>query len=255
MEAPTRDPTNRTGFGAASKVRHMSEFGNLGVTVRHPGGKGAVRKLRASGKFPAVIYGQGKDNLAIAIDPLEFGRASDPARGFNTFFTLTITDDGKTVGTETCLIVDFQRDSLRTDVVHIDFVRVDANAEVVRPVPVRVTGRAAGVVKGGRIRAPYREVSVAAKPSDIPTEIVIDVTPLDTGEAIRMKDVKLPNARVVEPPDAAIASCEIAYAKVEEVADGKPTPAAPGAKPAAGAAPAAAKAAPGKPAAKAPAKK
>lgn len=225
----------------------MSEFGILGVTVRQPGGKGAVRKLRASGKFPAVIYGQGKDNVAIAIDPLEFGRASDPSRGFNTFFRLSVTKDGKEVGTETCLIVDFQRDSLRTDVVHIDFVRVDPEIEVVRPVPVRVTGRAAGVVKGGRIKAPYRTVSVSAKPADIPTEVVIDVTPLDTGDAIRMRDIKLANARVVESPDAAIASCEVAYAKAEEVADPK-APAAPGAKPAAGA-PAA------KPAAKAPAKK
>lgn len=233
----------------------MSEFGILAVSVRQAGGKGAVRKLRAAGKFPAVIYGQGKDNVAIAIDPLEFGRASDPAKGFNTLFRLTVSKDGKEVGVENCLIVDFQRDALRADVVHIDFVRVDPEIEVVRPVPVRVIGRAAGVVKGGRIKATYRTISVSAKPTDIPSEIVIDVTPLDTGEAIRMRDIKLTNARVVEPADASIASCEVAYAKVEEPADGKPVPAAPGAKPAAGAAPAAAKPAAGKPAGKAPAKK
>jgi large subunit ribosomal protein L25 len=228
----------------------MSEFGVLGVTVRQPGGKGAVRKLRASGKFPAVIYGQGKDNVAIAIDPLEFGRASDPAKGFNTFFRLSVTQDGKDVGVETCLIVDFQRDSLRADVLHVDFVRVDPEVEVVRPVPVRIIGRAAGVVKGGRIKSPYRTVSVAAKPADVPNEVVIDVTPLDTGDAIRMRDIQLTNARVVESPDAAIVSCEMAYAKAEEAADPK-APAAAGAKPAAGA-PAKAAA---KPAAKAPAKK
>lgn len=227
----------------------MSEYGNLGVTVRVAAGKSAVRQLRRAGKFPAVIYGAGKDNVAIAIDPLEFGKASDPTKGFNTFFKLSVTKDGKPVGVETCIIADFQRDALRTDVVHVDFLRVDPNVEVVRPVPVRVTGRAAGVVKGGRIRCPYRTVQVAAKPAELPVEVVVDVTPLDNGDAVRMRDVTLPNARLVEPPDAALALCEIAYVKVEEE-EPKPGAAAAPAKPGAPAAPAAKPAA-----AKAPAKK
>jgi large subunit ribosomal protein L25 len=232
----------------------MSEYGNLGVTVRTAGGKSGVRRLRRDGKFPAVIYGAGKDNVAIAIDPREFGRASDPAKGFNTFFKLAVTKDGVVVGTETCIIADLQRDSLRTDVVHVDFMRVDPEREVVRPVPMRVTGRAAGVVKGGRIRCPYRTVRVAAKPADLPIEIVVDVTPLDNGDAVRMRDVVLPNARIVEPPDASLALCEIAYTKLEEEevkpAAGAAAPAKPGAAPAKAAA-----AAPAKPAGKAPAKK
>lgn len=234
----------------------MSEYGNLGVVVRIAGGKGAVRQLRRTGKFPAVIYGAGKDNVAIAIDPREFGRASDPNKGFNTFFKLSVTRDGKDIGVETCIIADLQRDALRTDVVHIDFLRVDPEREVVRPVPVRVTGRAAGVVKGGRIRSPYRTVAVAAKPADIPFEIVVDVTPLDNGDAVRMRDVILPNARIVEPAEAPLAICEIAHIKVEEDPDAAAKPAAAaaaGAKPGAAAAKPAAAAA--KPAAAKPAKK
>ncbi|MBL8944688.1 MAG: 50S ribosomal protein L25 [Myxococcales bacterium] len=228
----------------------MSEYGNLGVTVRTAAGKGAVRQLRRAGKFPAVIYGAGKENVSIAIDPREFGRASDPNKGFNTFFKLAVTTaDGKVVGTETCIIADQQRDSLRTDVLHVDFMRVDPEREVVRPVPVRVTGRAAGVVKGGRIRSPYRTVKVAAKPAELPIEIVVDVTPLDNGDAIRMRDVTIPNARLVEPPDAALALCEIAYQKAEEE---EAKPAAAGA---AAAKPGAPAAKPGAPAAKAPAAK
>lgn len=197
----------------------MSEYGILGVTVRTAAGKGAVRQLRRAGKFPAVIYGSGKDNVTIAIDPREFGRASDPAKGFNTLFKLALSKDGAEVGVETCMIADFQRDALRTDMVHIDFLRVDADREVTRPVPVRVIGRAAGVVKGGRIRAPYRTVQIAAKPNDLPVELVLDVTPLDNGDSLRMRDVELPNARLVEPPDAVLAVCEIAYVKAEPEAD------------------------------------
>ncbi len=228
----------------------MSEYGILGVTVRTASGKGGVRKLRRAGKFPAVIYGSGKDNVSIAIDPREFGRASDPAKGFNTLFTLALQHDGAEVGVETCMIADFQRDALRTDMLHVDFLRVDAEREVTRPVPVRVIGRAAGVVKGGRIRAPYRTVQIAAKPMDLPVELVIDVTPLDNGDSLRMRDMSLPNARLVGPPDAVLALCEIAYVKAEVEADPAKPAAAPAAKTPAAKAPAA-KA----PAAKAPGKK
>lgn len=231
------------------------EYGNLEVAVRVAKGKSGVRQLRRAGKFPAVIYGGGRENVAIAVDPREFGRASDPAKGFNTFFKLKVTKDGKPVGVETCIIADQQRDSLRTDVLHVDFLRIDPDREVVRPVPVRVTGRAAGVVKGGRIRSPYRTVQVAAKAVDLPVEIVIDVTPLDNGDTVRMRDVKLTNARIVEPADAMLVICEIAHIKVEEEPEAaKPAAAAAAAKP--GAAPAKPGAAPAKPAAAAkPAKK
>jgi large subunit ribosomal protein L25 len=132
-------------------------------------------------------------------------------------------------------------DTLRNIVQHIDFMRVDPNADVVRNVPVRTTGRAAGVVKGGRIKSFRRTVHVAAKPADIPFEIVVDVTSLDMGQAIRMRDIVIPNARIDESPDAMLALCELAkVAKEEASAEGG------AAKPAAAAAAAPAKAAPAK---------
>ncbi len=221
----------------------MSEFGNLQVDVRVPQGKGAARQLRLAGKIPAVVYGRGQDNVTLSIDPLALRKATDPAREYNTFFKLAIHKDGKQVGTENCIVVDIQVDPLRHAIQHVDFMRVDPKEDVVRHVPVRTTGRAAGVMKGGRIKTFRRTVRVAAKPAEIPVEIVIDVTPLDMGQSIRMRDVVLENARIDEPPDAPLALCELAkVAKEEAAAEGaKPAAAAAGgaaAAPAAKAAPA-----------------
>ena len=217
-----------------------AEFGHLQVDVRVAHGKGAARQLRLAGKIPAVVYGGGKDNVTLTIDPLALRKATDPAREFNTFFQLSIVKDGKEVGTEKCIVVDIQVDPLKHTIQHVDFMRVDPTQDVVRSVPVRTIGRAAGVVKGGRIKTFRRTVHVSAKPADIPVEIVLDVTPLDMGQSIRMRDVVLEKGRIDESPDAMLAVCELAKIAKEEVA-------AEGAKPAAAAAAApAAKAAPAK---------
>ncbi|HWB79455.1 MAG TPA: 50S ribosomal protein L25 [Nannocystaceae bacterium] len=229
-----------------------SAFGILEVSPRTAGGKGAVRQLRRAGKFPAVVYGRGGENRTIAIDPLAFGKASDPAKGYNTYFQLSVVEGGKTVAKESCVITDIQRDALRGDVVHIDFMRVDPEKEVVRQVPVRITGRAAGVITGGRIKTFRRTVHVAAKPALMPTEVVVDVTPLEMNQSLRVRDIKLEHARIDESPDAPLAHCELARTKVEGDEGGAPGAGGAPAKPAAGAAPAkpAAGAAPAKPAGK-----
>jgi large subunit ribosomal protein L25 len=219
----------------------MADYGLLQVEVRTAKGKGAARQLRMGGKIPAVVYGRGQDNVTLAIDPHSLRTATDPQRDFNTFFQLSIMKDGKEVAKETCIVVDVQMDTLRNIVQHIDFMRVDPTQDVVRNVPVRTTGRAAGVVKGGRIKTFRRTVHIAAKPADIPFEIVVDVTSLDMGQAIRMRDIVIPNARIDESPDAMLALCELAkVAKEEASAEGG------AAKPAAAAAAAPAKAAPAK---------
>lgn len=219
------------------------DYGKLNVEVRTPKGKGAARQLRMAGKIPAVVYGRGQDNVALVLDPLALHKATDPTRSYNTFFQLVVSKDGKQIGIESCMVADVQVDPLRHNLQHIDFMRIDPDQDVVRNVPVRTVGRAAGMVKGGRIKVFHRTVRVAAKPPAIPAEIVLDVTPLDMGMSIRMRDVVMPNARIDEPPDSMLAICELAKIKAEEPTPGAPAEA--GAKPAAGA-PAAAAAAPAK---------
>ncbi len=182
-------------------------FGKLTVKVREQSGKGTARKLRSQGLLPAVMYGKGKDNLLLTINPRDLRRAMDPERKLNTFFTLTVeSSSGTTV--EQCVVTDFQADPLRDEFLHVDFLRVDPESEIVTKIPVEYTGRAVGVVGGGKLRTLLRTVRIAAKPAEVPVKLVVDVTPLDAGKSLRMSDLSLPNARLLEPPDIVVAQVE-----------------------------------------------
>jgi large subunit ribosomal protein L25 len=200
-----------------SEATETTEYGSLVVSIRQKGGKGAARSLRRAGLVPGVLYGQGKENLPLSLHPAELRKATDPARSWNTFYTLTIKHDGKADQVETAVVVDLQTDAIRDDITHVDFMRVDPEQEVVRNVPLRLKGRSIGVFKGGKLKTFVRALKVAAKPSNVPVEIEIDITPVDGGESVRMKDVQVPNARLVENPEQRILTVEVPKAaKVEE---------------------------------------
>lgn len=202
---------------AEAKPTNMSEYGNLSAKVRTRHGKGVARQLRQRGLIPAVMYGQGGDNLSLTIDPHLFHKATDPARNFNTLFHLDISGDDGTSQVVPCMVVDVQRDTVRDRVMHVDFLRVDPEVEVQRQLPVRYHGRAAGVMKGGKLKTFRRFVQVSAKPAELPEELAIDLAPLDAGETLRIKDVSLPNTTFLEKPEAQLAFIEMPKAKkVEE---------------------------------------
>jgi large subunit ribosomal protein L25 len=196
----------------------MSDYGRLSAKVRTNHGKGVARQLRRRGLVPAVMYGQGGDNLSLTLDPHLFHKASDPAHGNNTLFHLEIEQDGAPTQTVPCMVVDIQRDAIRDYVMHVDFLRVRLDEQVQRKIPVRYHGRAAGVMKGGKLKTFRRVVTVSAKPAELPHELAIDLAPLDAGQTLRIKDVSLPNTTFLESPEAPLAFIEMPKAKKEEEA-------------------------------------
>jgi large subunit ribosomal protein L25 len=195
--------------------------GKLTAKVRQASGKGVARKLRAAGLIPGVIYGKGKGNLMLTISPRELRRAMDPQRKLNTFFTVTVEGDGETI-VEQCVLTDYQADPLRDEFLHVDFLRVDPESEVVTKIPVEYVGRAVGVVAGGKLRTYQRTARVAAKPAQIPVKLTVDVGPLAAGETLRMKDLSLENARLLDHPNVVVAHVDPPrVAKVVEEKKGK----------------------------------
>jgi large subunit ribosomal protein L25 len=208
-----------------------TDFGKLNAKIRQTSGKGTARKLRARGLIPAVIYGKGQDNVMLTISPRELRRAMDPQRKLNTFFTVTVESDSGSI-TEQCVVTDYQADPIRDEFVHIDFLRVDPNSEVVVKIPVEYVGRAAGVALGGKLRTYQRTTRIAAKPAQIPVKLSIDVSPLQAGESLRMKDLQLEGARLLDHPEAVVAHVEPprAAAKAPGAGDDKKAAAAPAKK-------------------------
>lgn len=186
-----------------------NNFGNLTVQTRIRDGKGAARKLRALGRIPAIVYGQGKDNLKLTLNTGDLRKAMDPERKLNTYWKLDLVDEsGKAAGKEACVIVDFQIDPLRDTYIHIDFMRVSEAEDVQVKVPVEYSGRAVGVAAGGKLRTLRRTVKVAVKPHQIPVKLEVDLTNIELGDSLRLKDLSLEGTRLLDHPDTVMALVE-----------------------------------------------
>lgn len=199
----------------------MNQQRELTAQVRFSTGKGAARKLRATGKIPGVVYGQGGEHLSISLSPLELRKAIDPARKLNTWFSLRIQEQGKPDRVESVIIADRELDKVRDDVRHVDFLRVDPTRELDVRLPIEYQGRAIGVQTGGTLKTFARFMRVSVKPGDVPASFIVNVTPLEGGQTLRVRDVTLPNGRILDNPNNPLALVEAAKAKKEEGADDK----------------------------------
>jgi len=208
-------------------------------------GKGAARQLRAKGLVPAVYYGPGHEPTGLAVSPKELIAALSTAHGRNALITLQIA--GKD---ELALVQDLQIHPVTRRPIHVDFYRVDTDQTLEREVPLAAEGRAKGVVAGGELVVVYRALPLRAKPGKFPARIQVDVTNLEIGDHIKVKDLSLPEGVTVAlPAERSVVSCTTLRKRGEE--EDAAAAAAPGAAPAAGAAPSKAPPAKG-PASKAP---
>lgn len=170
---------------------------SVNASTRTEIGKGAARKIRAQGLLPAVIYRAGQPATSVSIDPNELENAFRRTGNRNTLVDLGV--DGKTF---TCLVKDTQRDPMTSNLLHVDFYEVDANESVEVKVPVVPSGKAAGVVAGGKLRLIVRDLMVRCKPADIPASVDVDATPLNVGDFVRVSTVPAPaGTEIIAPND------------------------------------------------------
>jgi len=186
----------------------------IAAEPRSTRGKNEARRLRAAGSAPAVVYGTGKDAVAVAVNPKEMVRILRSKTGQNTIFHLAIKDGENTP----VMIVDWQRDPVKDTILHIDMKRIDLTVRLMVKVPVHTVGEPEGVkLQGGLHEVITREIEVECLPNEIPDELTIDVSKLTMGQAVRASDVPLPGSvRLVSPPEAVIS--HIVAMKAEEVA-------------------------------------
>jgi len=196
-----------------------SDYGSITLQVRHATGKGAARTLRRAGLAPAVVYGCGQDNVSVSFSPHELRKATDPSLQGNTLFSVTLSEEGKDDVTTPCMMTEIQRHPLKSEFLHVDFMRVDVDKPITRTVPVSYEGRAAGVAAGGRLRTFLKSMRVSAKPADIPTAVVIDLTPLNAGDTFRVSDLQIPNVTAVATASQPLALVELPKAERAESED------------------------------------
>jgi len=222
----------------------MSETA-LVVDSRTATGKGAVRKLRAAGRIPAILYGQGKESVPLTIDPRALEKVLR-AGGANALLDLTV-EGRPELGSPVALVKELQRHPIRGTIVHADLYQVDLSRTVEVEVPVHLIGKAKGIDFGGILEHSLREVALECLPRSIPASIEVDVSNMEIGDVIHVRDLVLPpGVSLVSDPDLGVVHVALPAAEEEApvaaaVEGEAAAPAAAGEAPAAAAAPAAKK--------------
>jgi large subunit ribosomal protein L25 len=207
----------------------------LDAKKRDGRGKNEARRLRVSGRIPAVVYGARKDGqlpegVSVAVDPKEVLRILHSESGANTLINL------KLEGAEARVMVrDYQLDPVTHQLLHADFYQLAMDRAIVVSVPIVIKGEPAGVkVQGGLLDFVTRDIQVQVLPTDIPESIIVDVSELMLHQSIRVRDlavdpkwkavtdgetmlvhVVMPKAEEVVAPAADAAAAPVAAAGTE----------------------------------------
>jgi large subunit ribosomal protein L25 len=145
--------------------------------------KNAARRVRVAGKIPAVIYGSGSDPIAIEVDPKQISRILFSETGHNTIFDVEVT--GQPLAK--AMIVDWQREPMKDELIHIDLKRIALDKTLRVSVRVKLLGIPVGVkTAGGILDQVLREVEIECLPADIPGHIDVDVSHLELHGVLRV---------------------------------------------------------------------
>lgn len=183
----------------------MSDITTFSASTRDRAGKGGARATRREGLVPAVIYGDKKSPVSIALDPrrllVEMNRPGLRSRLFD------VTVDG---AVERVLCRDIQRHKVSGMPLHVDFLRVSGESKVHVKVTVHFSNqdKSPGLKKGGVLNVVSHELEIIAPANAIPSELVVDLSGLEIGTSIHLSAIKLPEGvtAVSHEKDATIAT-------------------------------------------------
>lgn len=187
----------------------------LEASPRSSRGKNEARRLRVSGKIPAVLYGgEPAGGTPIAVDPKVLMRILHSDTGVNTLISLKTSATAQV----RVLVREYQLDPVTSHLLHADFYRVAMDKKLKVTVPIVVRGEAPGVKQqGGVLDFVHREVDVECLPADIPDHIEVDVSGLMVGQSVRVRDVAA-NVKWTPVSESDMMLVHVIMPKVEEVA-------------------------------------
>jgi large subunit ribosomal protein L25 len=188
----------------------------IAAEPRETRGKNEARRLRARGLAPAVVYGAGKDTVAIAISPKDVNKILHGATGHNTIFEIAVNGQESTP----VMIVDWLLDPIKDNLLHCDLKRIDMTKRMAVKVMVRTTSEPRGVKEqGGVYEIVIREIEIECLPDEIPDIFTVDVRELMLGQSLRASEIPLTGSmKLLTAPEAVVSHVVAARAVVEEAA-------------------------------------
>lgn len=197
----------------------MVEMITFAAEVREAAGKGPARALRRSGRVPAVIYGESKDQEMVSLEARVLRRQLGNPRFFSTLCVLDVK--GQTVRV---LPRDVQVHPVTDDPLHADFVRVSAGASIEVEVPVVFINEdvSPGLKRGGVLNIVRREVELACPADAIPAEITVDLKAFDIGDSVHISHIVLPEGvrPTITDRDFTVATISAPTVVTEEAEEG-----------------------------------
>lgn len=180
--------------------------------------RGGARKLRATGRVPAVIYGRQAKPQNLEVSAKEIGDLIHHSVSENLLVDLSVENDAR--ARRLALVQEIQHHPLEGDVLHVDFHEVTEDEKVVILVPLETVGEAAGVKNsGGVLEHVVFKMKVRALPRDLPEQMVVDVSHLELGKSIHLGEIKAPpGVEILGDKDIAVISVALPRTEEEEVA-------------------------------------
>ncbi|MCK5386442.1 MAG: 50S ribosomal protein L25/general stress protein Ctc [Gammaproteobacteria bacterium] len=162
---------------------------SLEAETRTDLGKGASRRLRHTEKFPAVVYGAGKDPVSLTLDHKKFLHNLENEAFYSHILNLSV--DGKE---EQVILKDLQRHPAKIAIMHADFLRVSATEKLHLRIPLHFINADAspGAQEGGLITHSISEIEVACLPKDLPEFLEVDLSSLELDQSLHMSDITVP---------------------------------------------------------------
>ena len=174
--------------------------------------KGDVKRLRKEGKIPAVLYGHKEKTKRIFVGQKEFKKVLDALQQETVIVNLKVGNKSYP-----CVIKSLQQNPLDEKLLHVDFQHIHKKEKIRATVPIHAVGEAPGVKKGGILDVHLHEVVVRSLPDALPSHINIDVSNLDLGETVHLRDLAIPNVDFELSLDTTVVSVLVPRAVEAEI--------------------------------------
>jgi large subunit ribosomal protein L25 len=201
----------------------------IAARIRKEKGKGAARKLRKNDQIPAIFYGPKTDPVMLVVDYPELKGIMKRGSAENIILDLQIQSDG---GTETrkAMLKDLLMDPVTDGYIHADFYEISMDKKITLGIPIRLINTPVGIADGGILQHVKRELTVSCMPDKLTDYLDVDVSGLDIGDSLHIRDIVLPEGissteeddltiAVVAAPTVTVEAVEGEVVEGEEVAE------------------------------------
>ena len=190
----------------------MSKFQKLEVQERNETGTSAVRRLRKNNNIPGVIYHSGEQGVSVSIEKITLNQA---VKSGQAIFETSLGEKPQFV-----LLKDVQYHPVTDEIMHVDLQQVTENQKITLDVPLKPIGESVGVKSGGILVQLMNSLSIRCRPVAIPEFLEIDITELETGNSLFVRDViHIEGLELVTSEDVAVFSVQEPKQEKEEVVE------------------------------------